>query len=105
MTVGDLHAPGLSDVDWFFVPNGDAPRTTIPPVRTSHGLQFKTLRSWRATYRRPSWLIRKFLIAGGFDVICGAEKSLKSWLMYHVAVALAACVPLFDVRAFGVTDR
>ena len=32
-------------------------------------------------------------IRGAFDVFGGAEKSLKSWLMHHFAIAVAAGSP------------
>jgi AAA domain len=63
---------------------------------------FRTLRDWAGLYQPPRWLIRNFLMADAFDVLGGAEKSLKSWLMHHVAIALAAGVPLFGDETFDV---
>jgi AAA domain len=59
------------------------------------GLTFKTLTEWRAEYTAPAWLVRGFMTRDAFDVIGGAEKSLKSWLMHHCAIAVAAGRPLF----------
>jgi hypothetical protein len=58
-------------------------------------LTFKTVGEWREDYTAPAWLIRGFMTADAFDVIGGAEKSLKTWLMHHCAIAVAAGVPLF----------
>jgi hypothetical protein len=58
-------------------------------------LTFKTLKEWRADYSPPAWRIRGFLTTDAFDVIGGAEKSLKSWLLHHCAIAVAGGAPLF----------
>jgi AAA domain/Bifunctional DNA primase/polymerase, N-terminal len=73
--------------------------------RRQGGLVFRPLRAWRQDYTAPQWLIRGFLIDHAFDVFGGAEKSLKSWLMHHVAIALAARVPLFALDEFHVSQR
>jgi hypothetical protein len=65
-------------------------------------LTFKTLAEWKAAYLPPRWLIRRFLIDGAFDGIGGAEKSLKSWLLDHVAIAVASRQPLFMMPEFNV---
>jgi hypothetical protein len=73
-------------------------------IRGHRGLRFKTLRVWQREYSPPRWLVRRFLIDDAFDVIGGAEKSLKSWLMHHVAIAVAAGVPLFADPEFEVAE-
>src|SRR5262249_23786284 len=65
-------------------------------------LRFASLADWRAVYTAPSWLIRDFMINGAFDVIGGAEKSLKSWMMHHCAIAVASGRPLFGDPAMTV---
>jgi hypothetical protein len=67
-----------------------------------HRLTFKTLADWKASYRPPSWVIRRFLIDGAFDGIGGAEKSLKSWLLDHTAIAVSSGQPLFMCPEFAV---
>jgi hypothetical protein len=76
--------------------SGDA--TVIP------GFRFKSLRAWLEEYQAPRWLIREFLMADAFDVFGGAEKSLKSWLMHHCAIAIGAGVPLFNAPHFSVSE-
>ncbi len=84
-------------------PDGDGP--SAASSRSVGRLTFKSLRAWRDEYAPPRWLIRGFLIDKAFDVFGGAEKSLKSWLMHHVAIALAARVPLFGADEFLVPER
>jgi hypothetical protein len=71
----------------------------------SAGLDFRTLREWLDDYHQPRWLITGFLMADAFDVFGGAEKSLKSWLMHHCAIAIAAGVPLFGDWNFETPER
>jgi hypothetical protein len=70
-------------------------------------LTFKSLRDWLPEYTKPAWLIRNFLMRDALDVFGGAEKSLKSWLMHHCAIAVAAGVPLFmdDAHSVPTTGR
>lgn len=75
-----------------------------PLVDPAHRLTFKSLRAWLDTYQPPRWLVRNFLIADAFDVFGGAEKSLKSWLMHHCAIAVASGRPLFNDPEFTVPE-
>jgi hypothetical protein len=68
-------------------------------------LTFKTLSEWRLQYTKPAWRIRGFLIRDAFDVIGGAEKSLKSWLMHHVAISVASGRDLFGDDTMSVPER
>jgi hypothetical protein len=77
--------------------NGGQPATGL--------LRFKPLRAWLDDYRDPCWLIDGFLMSDAFDVFGGAEKSLKSWLLHHCAIAVAAGVPLFMYPEFTVPKR
>lgn len=70
----------------------------------SRRLVFNSLAEWQASYTAPRWLIRNFLMHDAFDVFGGAEKSLKSWLMHHCAIAVAAGVPLFMVDDMDVPE-
>jgi AAA domain len=92
------------DVDAIIARYSDYPQHHTPSGNShQHGrLTFRTLADWKATYRPPRWLIRRFLIDGAFDGFGGAEKSLKSYLLDHVAIAIASEQPLFMCPEFTV---
>lgn len=59
----------------------------------------------RITGERPKWLIREFLLADAFGVIGGPEKSLKSYAVTAVTLAVASGKPLFCDDQFPVPQR
>jgi len=68
-------------------------------------LDFRTLTEVAGTRRRPRWLVREVLLNDAFMVVGGAEKTLKSWIMVALAVAVASGRPLFREQRFAVRER
>jgi Bifunctional DNA primase/polymerase, N-terminal/AAA domain len=86
-------------------PDDDEPDgTQVPTDRPSNVLTFKTLDAWADDYQVPRWLISEFLTCDALDVIGGAEKSLKSWLLLHCAIAVTTGFPLFGQERFSVPE-
>jgi hypothetical protein len=77
--------------------------STVEP-KPNRCLTFKPLDIWADEYQEPAWRIREFLMRDALDVIGGAEKSLKSWLLLHCALAVTAGVPLFGHEPFDVPE-
>ncbi len=66
---------------------------------------FRSLAEVRRAYKPPQWLIREVLTDSAFGVVGGAEKTLKSWLMVAITVAVASGRPLFCNDRFTVPKR
>jgi hypothetical protein len=57
-------------------------------------------------HRRPlEWRVREVLLADGFLVVGGAEKTLKSIILILLAIAVAGGTPLFCDERFTVKER
>ena len=58
-------------------------------------LPFKSVAEMRATYRKPSWLIKEWWPHPSYGMAAGPEKSLKSWLDIIENVSIASGEALF----------
>jgi AAA domain/Domain of unknown function (DUF3854) len=105
-----IELPGGPDGHKFGIDDYLASGWPWPQIATTfdvdpNPLGFRSLADVRKAYRPPQWLIREVLTDSAFGVVGGAEKTLKSWIMIAITVALTSGRPLFCNERFTVTRR